>query len=561
MDGRPVSLFSSGGFWHVPCGGPGGPVDLEDFVRCDGRLPFEDLDGSGLLAVIDQQAGTGTLVRDKLGLRQLYYFEEAGRLWFSDDLRVLLLVQQPAVHRLQGLLEWMHYGMVLAPHTMFEGIFSVPPGAKLVYDWERGTTAIQKYFELQDTIRPKMAARLARARPAELLSELEGHLSAVIERIVRGREGVTVLVSGGVDSSILAGLALRHAPVDAVTVDVCGPGAESELHHARAVAKHLGLEQRVCSFGPREFRERLCDTVYAMALPLIVESAVAVSHAAIEGAIPPYQLLMDGEGADTLHCCDYQYSVLPKILSRLAPFSPERLRRGVERFRGMLTKVGLETSTVVDDTGLDVLFGGRKLPIQEQFHDLEDAFGHMKDSLERELCAMSLQSCFVKLQPMFARLDTMAALANTHYVAPFMWKEVFEFSINLPMPARVRFRWNRRGHEEKWLLKKLAASLVPPDVIYRPKGGFTIPGRLWLGPFPERWIQDSFLCEQFRIPASAFRSWLAQNAESRDRFFVVTLEMWGRLFARGDSFEQVRGEWLEASAEDSPPPTARRHGA
>ena len=115
---------------------------------------------------------------------------------------------------------------------------------------------------------------------------------------------------------------------------------------------------------------------------------------------------------------------------------------------------------------------------------------------------------------------------------------------------KLGFDWRRLRPQGKWLLKRFGASVVPPEVIWRKKGGFDIPGGDWVGGLPEKWIEDSWVASQFGVDRAGLRSWLADAGTTRDLVFLASMEIWGRIFALGQPLSEVKQQWLEAGKRD-----------
>ncbi|MCH8148289.1 MAG: asparagine synthetase B [Planctomycetes bacterium] len=507
-----------------------------------------DIDGPFLLAKADPSTSKAALARDKFGIRQLFCRLEPTRLWFADDIKFILAVAPSPGLRTLALLEWMHYGVPLEPDTFFDGIFLVRAGHRLTYDWSLGEVKQECYFEPGQYLSPSMARELASRSTRTLEGRLDDCLNSAVALATSAESNVSILVSGGVDSSLLAAMASRNTDVTAVTVDVQGPGAESELEYAKAVVAHLKVEHSICRFGPSEFRETICDTVYALGTPIIVENAVALHYAAKAGYIPPNQLILDGEGGDALFCGSpnlFRYSLFTLVLSSLTGISTVRVRKALERFRRALQRLGLSTRATTDGWGLDVLLGARRLTMQARLNELLGSFAHIPDLARREIAALSLVEFYEYLVPLMLRIERMAYEADSYAVLPFLDKAVFQLSINLPIDAKIRWSWTHRKPVTKWLLKRLASRYIPRAIVYRPKGGFHMPGGNWIGDLPRAWLRDSWVCDVFGVSNAAVGEWIAQNAHSRSRMFLTTLEIWGRLFARQTPLDSVRAEWLE----------------
>ncbi len=516
----------------------------------EGAIPApQELDGPYVLVRVDGNGSEVTLFRDKFGQRQLYYLSESGRLWFSDNIRFLLAIRGTVQARPFGLIEWIHYGISLAPETLFEGVLSLPGGWKLSYNWENSRQETSEYFAPKRYVSPDAY----HARQGESLSHLEEGLHESVARgISRGtknQSAVSLLLSGGVDSSGVAAILARDIEVQALTVDMYGPNTESELCHAQKVASHLGIDLAVSRFGRQEFRENLCDYILTSGAPVIVPNAVALYHAAATGKLPPGQLLLDGEMADTHHLGtirSYRYSVATQLVSSLTRIAPKYVRGFSEYGRRLLAKVGLSTRTTIDKKGLDISLAARGVVLDNRYQSLLDMFAHVERKSEQEICALTLRVFQEYLLVYLQRIDVMASVAESSVVLPFLLEDAFEYSVNVPMKYKIRLGMVRGGYHTKWLWKRVVSKLVPPEIVSRPKNGFGAPGGHWCDPMPAGWLKDSWVGHFFRIPDSELAPWWCGRRGSYDAMFFATMEIWGRLFVEGESFERVREQWLEA---------------
>jgi asparagine synthetase B (glutamine-hydrolysing) len=521
------------------------PIGTEETALPD----MQDLDGAYVLIKVDGDKNEITLFRDKFGQRQLYYFPESGRLWFSDNIRFLLAIRESVQVRHFALVEWIHYGIPLSPETLFEGVLSVPGGCKVTYNWENESRETSEYFNAKRYV----SAEAYRAHRGEKRSELERDMyTCTAEGILRGarnQKAVSLLLSGGVDSSALAAILAQSTEVEAVTVDMYGPNTESELVYAQKVAAHVGIDLAVSRFGRAEFRRSLCDVVFASASPVIVANAVALYHVAATGKLTHGQLILDGEMADSHHfgsMRSHKYSIATHLVSSLLRIPPSYVRRTSEYGRRLISKFGLSTRSSMDGRGLSIDLAARGLFRENRYRSLLDVFAHLEREPEREICALGFQVFQEYLQVHLQRIDVMASMVESSVVLPFLLGDIFEYLANLPVNSKIRPGLVGGGYHRKWMWKRVVSKLVPPEVVYRPKMGFGIPGGSWCDPMPKAWLADSWVGNFFRIPNSELVPWWQRRRNSNDAMFFATMEIWGRLLIEGEPLQRVRDQWLEA---------------
>jgi asparagine synthetase B (glutamine-hydrolysing) len=430
---------------------------------------------------------------------------------------------------------------------MFDGIWSLPAGFKLLYNWKNGNLETTEYFNPSEYINVEKAKELERLKFSLLEKELKNTIDNSLRRIAQKKEAITVLLSGGTDSSGLAGLLSQHTDVHAVHIDVGGLGSDSELKYAQKVARHLNIELAVSNFGRNEFRESLCDAIYDLGMPIIIGNTVGLYHAATSGVVPSGQLMVDGEGADAHYYGSvpiFQFSLVTSVIAKAIGCSQERTRKILNKIRKVITKLGLSTTATIDSQGLNVILGARGLLPQNMLCKLMESFAHIDNIAEREIAALCLREFSDYLQPLVHRIDNMAAVAETNIVLPFVQQDIFEYSVNLPMKSKVTPAFNRKGYENKRIWKSLVSKIVPPEIVYRRKGGFSMQSGAWSVPIPNAWQKDSWVAEYFKLPNSALKQWRGQGAHGEDDLFVASMEIWGRLYEDGQSLETVRNEWL-----------------
>ncbi|MDH3687803.1 MAG: asparagine synthetase B family protein, partial [Myxococcales bacterium] len=490
------------------------------------------------------------LVRDRFGIKPLFYTEWANRLWFADHpLPLLHLIPDPAP-RTAALLEWLHYGLPLQPETFFEAIRMVPAGCRLRSQRDSGPVIIEPYFDLVDSISPELSRSFVELPAADAQTRLEALLNDAVLQSIGQSSSVTTLLSGGVDSSILTALAARHAEVDAVTIDVQGPGATSELRFAEMVARHVGARHVACTLDAESYRNSFCGAIRASATPSIVESSVALHHAAASGCLPAGAPIIDGEGADALFGGSpglFKLDLFGHLLSRTLHVGESRVATAFDSFRRQLNRIGLHNRTPMEPLGLDWALGVRGAERLMRREKLREASAHLGGVFATRIGAAMLDDFDAHLALLVARLDPMARLVDATVELPFVEHSLLEFGLNLPL--HLKFRLRRGRPDTKWVLKELASRLVPPAAVWRPKGGFEIPGEAWTGSLPKSWKEDSWVASQFRMNRETLDWYLDSTGPSRNRMFLVGMEVWGRLFALREPFEQVQQQWLASAAE------------
>jgi hypothetical protein len=215
--------------------------------------------------------------------------------------------------------------------------------------------------------------------------------------------------------------------------------------------------------------------------------------------------------------------------------------------RGYLRRIGMDTTVSGEIRGLHRVLWARgieRLLLRDRIHQ---RLCHLSSAWEREVAAALLEK-FYDQGLMVQQMHAIARRAGTELVLPFLDDGLMRFSTNLPVGAKIRWDWRSLRPATKWLEGRVAARWLPASAVYRPKVGFGMPAGRWIGCMPETWLRDSWISEQFGLSRPVLERLIAQSGETNDRVFLITMEIWGRLFSREQSLETVRAEWLEAAS-------------
>jgi asparagine synthase (glutamine-hydrolysing) len=194
--------------------------------------------GMFAFALFDARQHTVFLARDRAGEKPLFYHQANGVLRFASELKALL--GDPALPRRidpAALDCYLAMGYVPGDRCMLQGFNKLPPAHALLFDLQTGQAKIWRYWQL-----PELEATSSRpVDEAALLDELEALLEDAVRRQMVADVPVGVLLSGGVDSSLITAMAVRaSSQVQTFTIGFPGHGKLDETEHARLIARHFG---------------------------------------------------------------------------------------------------------------------------------------------------------------------------------------------------------------------------------------------------------------------------------------------------------------------------------
>jgi asparagine synthase (glutamine-hydrolysing) len=494
--------------------------------------------GMFAFAILDAENEEVVLIRDRYGIKPLYYARSGPHLLFASEIKAIMeFVERPRVDR-HSLLEWSLYRNVdaLTPETLVEGVKSVLPGHAVRI--RNGEVSSRQYYSQiahvsQERYRHHQAARLE-----DVIEDLDALLNEAVKLRLVSDVPVGTLLSGGLDSSLVTSIAAKYTrDLTAFHVSVEGFPNLDERRHAEALTERFSLPFVPFSLTGEIFRRELPRVVYFSDLPLTHPNSVAyylICKVAREHGVI---VLLSGEGADELFG-GYSWNYRRKrMLLRLEPL----LRRVPAKLYGWLALL------VYSQAGMPV--GGHRfrdtLPPTVDLIDryarfdwterCVEAYSFVADPRDRAVLGSMLADLSDFLSPLLRRLDRTSMGASVECRVPFLDHRVVHKIINLPLDYRV-------GHRaDKWILKQVAARYFTGQLVTRKKMGFPLPLEQYLEPLADIEFFAGGFCEQslglsrrgIAHLVSSWRRWV------HGFFGLVTLEIWGRLFFLGEDLEGV----------------------
>jgi asparagine synthase (glutamine-hydrolysing) len=459
----------------------------------------EALNGMFAIALWDEERKRLVLARDRAGEKPLYYWRRNNSLVFASEIKSLL--EYPEVGRsldLEAVQQYLLYGYVPSPRSIFEEIKKLPAGHRMVV--EGGKTRVEPYWSLKDHLRPRERLATRRLDQAGFLRELQGRLrEAAISRLVSDVP-LGVFLSGGVDSSTIAALMSELAPGQVSTFSVAFAAKSfNEERYAALVARRLHTRHHVL----RADTASLLQGLEAMAVHLdepLADPAVIPTFLLSNFARAHIKVALSGEGSDELfggyptHFGAWlapHYLRLPRWLRRQLfdrvaarlPASPGAVPIGfyLRRFFSYIERdpaqrhqiwFGMFSPAEVDEIWTTKDGHGRP-PSVRIFEPLEDVLRGAKS--ENEVAeALYVDFSLYLADDLLAKLDRASMACSLELRTPFLDHRLIEFAAGLPAGLKVRpFRL-------KYLLKKAVEPWLPREIVYRQKRGFSVPIANWL---------------------------------------------------------------------------------
>jgi asparagine synthase (glutamine-hydrolysing) len=457
-----------------------------------GAEMVQHLNGMFAFALWDMRRRMLFIARDRFGEKPLYWGVFGGALIFASEPKVLLAHPsiQPRLNH-DALRQYLSFDYVPAPLSIYEGIRKLPAAHTLTL--ADGEVEVREYWRLSyETKEPVPSVEDAANKLRDLMSE------SVRMRLVSDVP-LGILLSGGVDSSTIAALAVRSSSETVKTYSVSfSESSFDESRYARAVAKFLGTDHH---------EERLSSS---LAANLVTEIGSWMDEPFADPSLVPTYLLsrftrkhvtvaLGGDGGDELfagypmyfghHMANF-YLALPSFIRkgiiepavRHLPVKTKNLSFDY-RARRFITAVGYD-----EIARHHILFGSFTPLEQEQV--LTDEVQRTSDgdvyriarriameecdapsSVERMQC---LDTRLYLAEDILTKVDRASMAVSLEVRAPFLDPAVAEFAASLPVSYKLH------GYTSKYILKKAVHDLLPPFVTKRGKKGFGVPVAEWL---------------------------------------------------------------------------------
>ncbi|CEA04249.1 asparagine synthase [Pseudomonas saudimassiliensis] len=435
-----------------------------------GEKMLERFNGMFALAIWERDKQSLFLARDRLGIKPLYLSEQGQRLRFASSLPAL--VRAGDLDTSINPVALNHYlsfhSVVPAPLTIINGVQKLPPGHWLRID-AKGQREQQCWWQLQYGARDD-----ERELPFEAWQErVLDSLRAAVKRRNLAAVDVGVLLSGGVDSSLLVGLLDEAGARDLKTfsigfADVNGE-AGNEFRYSDLIAEHYGTRHHQLMIPEQEILTGLPDALRAMSEPMVSHDCIAFYLLSREVS-KHCRVVQSGQGADEIFAGYHWYPQVDQAADPVAAYQQAFMDRDFNEYRNTVQPAWAQQ----DHAGEFV----------------RDHFARpgAESGLDK---ALRLDSTVMLVEDPVKRVDNMTMAWGLEARVPFLDHELVELSARIP----GRFKLPGDG---KYVLKEAARQVIPAAVIDRPKGYFPVPGLKYLQGSTLDWVRDSLTSERAR---------------------------------------------------------------
>lgn len=462
-----------------------------------------DLRGMFAFAIHDRSNDRLLLARDRFGKKPLYYSVTTdGELFFASELKALRVLLEaagiPCRIREQSIYDYLSYGAIPQPHTIYNEVSALPAGSYA--EWDGATLAITPYW--QPEFLPKLDLSYEDAQ-----AEVRERIRDAVSIRLRSDVPLGVFLSGGLDSSIVAYEAMRSSGRDVRTFTVASGGSLDESDVARRTASALGIRNTVLTLTIDPVAGVL-GVVSAYDQPFGDPSAIPSMQIA-RAARQHVTVVLNGDGGDEIFS-GYRRYAAAAATDRIDWSSPRlagTLIRLGDRFIGhRRSRLGFARRIV---SGLALSEGGRYISWTTDMLREEDKFAWWRGqaclpserlALVESAGALNAADALMRrdisinlLSALLVKMDMATMAASLEARSPFLDHELADFAWRLPVHYRVR-----RGATKR-ILRDAYANHLTHEVLAAPKKGFEVPLADWLrGPLNQL-VRDTLLSGSARV--------------------------------------------------------------
>jgi asparagine synthase (glutamine-hydrolysing) len=426
-------------------------VIVKGWAQWGTELP-KKLFGMFAIAIHERDTGRVVLIRDRLGIKPLYVSEGAGRVRFSSSLPSLLAAGgvDTAIDPV-GLNAYMTFHSVVpAPRTILAGVRKLPPATLRIYEPD-GRTKEEVYWSVSYG---RTSVDVEKSFD-DWREEIHASLRTAVKRRMVADVPVGVLLSGGVDSSVVVALLaeLGHERIETFSIGFEARGGEEgdEFKYSDIVVDRFKTSHHKIMIEEARMLDALPGAIQAMSEPMVSHDCVAF-YLLSEEVRKHVTVVQSGQGADEIFAGYHWY---PKVAASNDPVG-DYARAFFDRDNGRY------------NAHVSEAFGGAdhaRAFVEEHF-----ALPGADDAVDK---ALRLDSTVMLVDDPVKRVDNMTMAHSLEARVPFLDHELVELAARIPGEHKL-------ADGGKGVLKDLARHIVPKEIVDRPKGYFPVPGLKYL---------------------------------------------------------------------------------
>ena len=459
--------------------------------------------GMFAIAIYNKETHELYLVRDRVGIKPLYYYSMGRDLVYASELKPILAYPYfSKTLNFKSLSAYLYHGYITGPDSIFTNVFKLEPGSYLKL--ADGKPEITKYWDLTELYKKNQTEKIISEE--ECLSQLDQLLMSSVGYRMISDVPIGSFLSGGIDSSLTTAVMqkLSDKPVSTFTI-----GFEDERYNeakdAKAISGYLGTKhhelilpvekaKELIQELPQFFDEPFGDS---SALPTILVSRLAKNNATV---------VLSGDGGDELFCGYNNYEFARKMnkfmaVGKVLSIFPERMDLakilfGINRRYGRYPYLNnniniINVNYILSKYLLAGIFLDKQYTLDKKYFNLAN--------LSDEIQELYMLNDMVTYLPddILTKVDRASMSISLEARVPILDHRIVEFSFKVPHNLK-----NNNGIQ-KYLLKTLAYKYIPKALLDRPKQGFAVPVFRWMKS-ELHYLIDMYLSDDYLIKQQIF---------------------------------------------------------
>jgi asparagine synthase (glutamine-hydrolysing) len=461
-------------------------VILQAYIEY-GAECVQQFNGMFAIAIYDTAKNKLFLVRDRLGIKPLYYYHDDNQFIFASEIKAILkgLPAKPELN-VELIDSYMSFGYVPGENTLHKGIKRLLPGHCMTMDVQNGIN-IEQYWDLHFNEEADKGFE-------HYLKQSQYLLEDSINLRLRSDVPLGIFLSGGIDSSAVVGLLADKVKEPLKTFSIAYDFGQQfdETHYAQMVAKQFKTDHHEIKISPEQFKKFIPEFIHLMDEPVTEAAAISLFFVA-KLAKEKVTVALSGEGSDEIFAGYdlYHYmqllekyrSVIPGTLRTLFAAISSKLLGGShkvskylnlallpleQRYNGMSTYPEEQKLSLYKDAFKE-LIAIHKSEKEVSYHRNLFSKVQGKDALNKMLY-FDTKTWLV--DDLLIKADRMSMATSIELRVPFLDYRLVEFAASIPSKYKM---FKGTG---KYILKKMMEPILPKEIIYRKKMGFPTPLKL-----------------------------------------------------------------------------------
>ena len=434
---------------------------------------IEKIEGFFAIGIYDKQKNKLILIRDKIGLKQLYYYIKDNSIYFASELKSI--IKYPEFEKeinYDALSMYFRYSHINPPETIFKNTYKLEHGHYII--WQNGEIKNRTYWDGIEKFNILSQEKLTNFEQAK--QGLTNIIKEYLEKTVKNNDDFGVYLSGGVDSSLVTAMCseISKKPINTFSIGFYEE-ERNEAENAKKIAKYLKTNHheiyinkdellKVIKKIPEYYDEPFSDS---SEIPTIILNEFASKN--------KIKIAITGDGADQLFCGSTIYDIVDKIQKAYKIFNPFNLNLKLKIIKN--TRLCYIYANSDKRNHAQTNISSKEKLIKGLFKDNGEKRYNIEDKIDSK--SWQEKRMMVDINTFLAnRINTKinkASVKNSIEIkSPFLENKLIEYSFKIPQ----EFKYYKK--QKKYILKQILYDYIPKDFFDSKKKGFGIPIKKWL---------------------------------------------------------------------------------